>query len=330
MKNHFYKNFLKRFMYFILILLLTLTLFEIVYRFYMIDFYRNAFQALNTKSELSLKKVDYAVFGDSFSAFPNGFVQQLKNKDTTKSFVNFSVSGIGIKQTNLFVKEKINKYEPDTIIYQVYVGNDLIDIENLKNWEALSFQRNIYWKFSDVYLSLRYLNQNFAFLKQTKNLETDFKSSFDLNKYNYREKLLVKANPYYIGNSISITNDFEKRYQIWKEELEVFLNSVSNGRKVYIIFIPHKVQLNSFYLETMVKIGAKFSNRQQIFAAEYPFLKKAKTDFKNYKNVMFLNPLSYFREMDKAENRLYFENDEHLSEFGQQVLTNYLSEEILK
>lgn len=312
------------------VLFVSLCLFEFVYRIHLIDFYKNSFTALNEPEILKQKKADFLIFGDSFSAFPNGYVEQLKSQNLEKSILNFSVSGIGIKQTNLFVKQKIKKYNPDVVIYQVYVGNDLIDVQNVTNWEALSFQRNIYWEVSDVFLSLRYLNQNFAFLKQQKNLKSDFTSSFDENKYNFREKLLVKANPYYIEKSVLITEDFELRYQVWKEELESFLKSISDNRKVYIVFIPHKVQLNSFYFDTMEKIGAKFSNRQQIFANDYPFLEKAKTDFKNHKNVMFLNPLSYFREIDKAENRLYFENDEHLNEIGQQVLSNYLSEEILK
>ncbi len=324
------KRRLKKLLKLCLLVFISVCLFEVVYRIYIIDFYKNSFTALNEPKVLKKKRTDFLIFGDSFSAFPNGYVEQLKSQNPEKSFLNFSVSGIGIKQTNLFAKQKIKKYNPDVVIYQVYVGNDLIDVQNVTNWETISFQRNIYWKVSDVFLSLRYLNQNFAFLKQQKNLKSDFTSSFDENKYNFREKLLVTANPYNIENSVLINEDFELRYKVWKEELERFLKSISNNRKVYIVFIPHKAQLNSFYFDTMGKIGVKFSNHQQIFATNYPFLEKAKTDFKNNKNVTFLNPLSYFREMDKAENRLYFENDEHLNEVGQQVLSNYLSEEILK
>lgn len=321
---------LKKFLKICLLVFISACLFEMVYRLYIIDFYKNSFSALNGAENLKNTKADFLIFGDSFSCFPNGYVEQLKKQNPENKILNFSVSGIGIKQINLFAKQKIEKHNPDVVVYQVYVGNDLIDIKNVTNWETLSFQRNIYWKVSDVFLSLRYLNQNFAFLKQPKNLKSDFTSSFDENKYNFREKLLVKANPYYIENSILITEDFELRYQVWKEELESFLHSVSNNRKVYVVFIPHKVQLNSFYSETMEKIEAKFSNCEQVFKVDYPFLEKAKTDFKNNKNVTFLNPLSCFREIDKAENRLYFENDEHLNEVGQQVLTNYLSKEILK
>lgn len=313
-----------------IIFFLTLCLFEITYRHYIIDFYKNTFRAINTESDLELKKVDCLIFGDSFSAFKNGYVSQIKDKYPNKKFLNFSVSGTGIRQTNLFAVGKIEEYKPDEIIYQVYVGNDLIDIENLTNWDALSLKRNLYWSISDVFLSLRYLNQNLSIFNSSNKINQNLESDFDVNKYTSREKLLFKADPKYLEKSLKIKSGFESRYNKWENAINQFINAVSEDKKIHIIFIPHKAQVNEFYLSTSKRIGAKFSSNKEIFNLEYNFLNKAKLDFKDYKNVIFLNPLEYFRNHDNESNRLYYENDSHLNELGQKVLCDYISNEIMK
>lgn len=309
-----------------LLLFLTISLFELVFRFYLIDFYKNTFIALNGQEILKTKKVDFLIFGDSFSALKNGYVDHLKTTFPDKTFINLSIPGIGIKQVNGYAETKIKTYNPDVIIYQVYVGNDLLDVKNLSNWSELSFSRNLYWQFSNYYLSLRYLNQNLLLFKRNLSIkDLNLDKAFSSNLYNEREKLLLKADNQYLEKSITLNADFKTRYHNWKNKLACFIENIPKDKKVYIIFVPHCAQINTFYFDNMLKIGANFSSQNEIINANYSFFENAKNDFKNYKNVSFFNPINYLQEKDKENYRLYYENDPHFNKNGQKELANYIS-----
>ena len=75
----------------------------------------------------------YAVLGDSF-VFGFGvndsetFVHDLNHAaGATASFVNFGVPGYSTDQEVLLLDRKIARYNPDTVLLVVYLGNDLLD-----------------------------------------------------------------------------------------------------------------------------------------------------------------------------------------------------------
>ncbi|WP_298311627.1 hypothetical protein [uncultured Aquimarina sp.] len=140
-----------------IILIIVFFLFELSYRFSIIDFYKVEFTYLNDADSIESKKIDYLVFGDSFSATTDNYVENLRSS-TNKTFINSGVQGIGMKQVNTFLHRRVQKYQPKNIIYQVYVGNDLIDVDHLTNYKELSLIRNLYWDLSDFFLSSSYIN----------------------------------------------------------------------------------------------------------------------------------------------------------------------------
>ena len=107
----------------IIIGLLSLLLFEVLYRNSVIDFYKAETSHLNTESDLAKPSVDFLVFGDSFSATAASinYVDKLRENNPNVSIVNVSVPGIGIRQVNTFAKAKIKKHQPKAIVYQIYV-----------------------------------------------------------------------------------------------------------------------------------------------------------------------------------------------------------------
>lgn len=322
---------IKKLVSLLVLFLITINIFEIVYRYYGIDFYKNSFLSLNTKESLNTSKVDFLVFGDSFSASPDGYVSVLKNNFPSKKIINLSVSGIGIKQVNLYAKNKIKMFNPDVILYQVYVGNDLIDIKNLSNWNELALVRNSYWSISNYYLSLRYLNQNFSFIRR-KQLDVDLSlnSKFSIQFYNQREKILLKADANYIEKSITIIEDFEFRYQKWQTEMQIFLDNIPKTKKVYVVFIPHCSQVNEFYYSNTIQIGANFSSQKNIINSKYTFFDRAKLNFQNYDNVIFLNPIDFLVDKDNENYRLYYENDPHFNTNGHFQFANYISKFVIQ
>lgn len=309
----------------IIIGIITLGLFECCYRLYIIDFYSFAWKGLNTASDISKKNADLLVFGDSFTANDNGYISCLRKIYPDKTIVNASCSGIGIKQVNLFASRRIKQTTPKVILYQVYVGNDLIDIKNLANWKKLSIFRNIYWKVSDHVRSLAYLNQRSGAFRKHETVATlHLDKHFERDCYDKRTKLYLEADPGYLFRSVCLQDDFLLRYLSWKDELTGFLENISQQTKVFIVFIPHCAQVSDFYYNNMTALGAAFPDKNKFMAGQYTFFEYAMNDFKDHNNVIFLNPLPFFREKDRADHRLYYENDPHFSEYGNTEFANYL------
>ena len=75
----------------------------------------------------------YAYFGDSFT-FGMGvednetFTEVLNGRGQGKSLhLNFGVPGYSTDQEVLYAEDRVKRFEPDTVILVVYLGNDLID-----------------------------------------------------------------------------------------------------------------------------------------------------------------------------------------------------------
>ena len=305
-------------------------LFELSYRFSIIDFYKAEFTYLNDADSIRSESVDYLVFGDSFSIAENNYIDFLR-KSSDKSFMNSSVSGIGIRQVNTFLNRRLKRYTPKNIIYQVYIGNDLTDVDHLTNYSKLSLIRNLYWDVSDIILSSSYINAKMGGFNPNKeqNNHRIVRESFSVNDYSSRSKLYLLSDSDYLYKSVTIRDGFEERYSIWIREVREFIEEISEETSVQIVFIPHCTQVNSFYYDNFKQIGATFSNVDEFNRTEYGFFKKASLDLKSYKNVSLINPLERFRKSDSINNRLYYMNDPHLNELGQKVLGNYLKEQLL-
>lgn len=311
---------------------ITLLLFEILYRNAVIDFYKPEANALNSEALLNANDVDVLVFGDSFSATSEAinYVAKLRKQNPDITIVNFSVPGIGIRQVNTFAAQKIKQYNPKKIIYQIYVGNDLIDVNHFWNLEKFSLVRNIYWETTDHFLSLSYLNHKATYFKPKINersvtMRTD---EFIVDYYDIRTKRFLHGNSFYLDNTFSIKNDFKNRYDSWMHYMHDFLETIPKHVEVYLVWIPHCVQVNDYYLNNIKTLGATFKDEHKIKNVDYPFITAAKKDLNTFKNVTHLNPLAAFQQNDSLHYRLYFANDPHINNNGNEVLRDYLQSHI--
>lgn len=316
----------------VLIGLISLLLFEVLYRNGVIDFYKSELKALNTEETLSKKTVDFLVFGDSFSATAKeiNYIDKLRNAYPDKSFVNASIPGIGIRQVNTFAGHRIKQYEPKAIIYQIYVGNDLIDVDHLWSTEKFSLTRNLYWEASDYFLGLSYLNHKASVFRSRVNSRsyTMATDEFSVAYYDQRTKRFLNFDRSYLTKILQLKTPFLERYNEWLNQMHVFLKSVPEEVPVYLVWIPHCSQVSEYYQNNLQHLGAVFNATSTIQQTAYPFFTEAKKDLKMYTNVTFLNPLSAFQQHDNSENRLYFANDPHTNDYGNIVLSNFLQSAI--
>lgn len=301
---------------------------EIAYRYQIVDFYKSEFNYLNkiALQKNSPKKV--LVFGDSFTAAANSYVNILNDSLNDITFVNAAIPGIGAQEMNCIANKRIQEIKPSLVILQVYVGNDLIDIEKPINWNTISFGRNIYWLFANKIYSLRYLNYKLGQIKQItkQSLETEFlknNDSFSPKKMSKREKLLVQADPNYYEKSIKIKPDFKTRFDIFFSQInQIATLCLSKNIPIKILVIPASCQVSEYYKMNLEACGALF-NEGNTLDTNYPFIAQLKLQTKP-NPIEILNPLPYLQERDSTRNRLYFENDLHLNNRGNMELAKFV------
>ncbi|WP_046756415.1 hypothetical protein [Kordia jejudonensis] len=315
-----------------IIVLVTFVLFEILYRNSVIDFYKAETSHLNSEDDLVTPSVDFLVFGDSFSATAKdiNYIEKIKQAHPTTTIVNVSVPGIGIKQVNTFAKAKIKKHQPKSIIYQIYVGNDLIDVNHLWSWEKFSLARNLYWEASDYFMSISYLNHKASVFSSRMNSRTYTMATdtFKVDYYDARTKRFLNFDSSYLTKTFTLQEPFAKRYDDWLSEMHYFLETIPADIPVYLVWIPHCTQVNEYYVTNFERLGATFDIDKNIKEVNYPFFAQATKDLTAYTNVTLLNPLQTFQANDTSGYRLYFANDPHINDRGNVVLSDFLQTKI--
>ena len=301
---------------------------EITYRYQLLDFYKSEFNHLNKKNiqKKSSKKV--LVFGDSFTAAANSYVNILNDSLNDITFVNAAIPGIGAQEINCLANKRIQETNPSLVIVQVYIGNDLIDIEKPINWGTISFGRNMYWLLSNPFYSLRYFNYKLGQLKHAfgQSVETEFlktNDTFSAEKMSKREKLLLQADPNYYEKSINIKPDFENRFAVFIKQInQITALCVSKNIPIKMLVIPASCQVSSYYKMNLETCGAMF-NDNNTFDSNYPFVTQLKQQIKPA-SIEVINPLPFMQQIDSTGNRLYFENDLHLNNQGNMELAKFM------
>lgn len=316
------KKGLKKIGYSIFIIVVTVLLFELSFRIQLIDFYKNELTALNP----SLKKGEKSIliFGDSFTAHINSYVSFLRQPNPEINFINTAIAGSGIRQHELFCKQRVKEYKPQHIVYQFYVGNDFLDIKHPLNYDSISLLRNIYWLISDQLLGIHYLNFRLAYLRAN-NQKTELvrNNKFSSSLYNQREKLQFVANPNYLENSINLKGNELDLYAIWKEKLKHLISKIDQGISITLLIIPHCAQVNTTYQNRMETIGAVFNTDMQ--KVNYPLIERMRADFPE---IQIIDPLEYFQHEEDNYTKLYYENDPHLTIEGHKIIAKILREKL--
>lgn len=302
-----------------LFLLLSITLLlEIAFRYQWVDFYKAELKALNPS--LDNQKNTILVFGDSFTANPNGYISNLRKDFPHLNIINCALPGSGIKQHKLFFEDRIKQFKPQHIIYQFYLGNDFLDIQHPLNWQTVPFWRNVYWQISERLMILQYLNFKLAFLNIPNHNRKDLKlKSFSPELYNKRTQLYLKADPDYLENTIYLKENQGEVYKIWRKYFNELIEVSTSSTTISLLIIPHNIQVNQQYFKRMKDLGTASKNDLQI--VDYPLIQQIKSDFPD---VNLINPLASFQEAEKGEIRLYYENDPHLNSNGQEILAQFL------
>jgi hypothetical protein len=209
----------------------------------------------------------------------------LRANNPEVTFVNMSVPGIGIRQVNTFASSKIKQFNPKAIIYQIYVGNDLIDVNHLWSWKKFSILRNVYWEASDYFLSLSYLNHKLSVFSPRVNSRsfTMATNEFRPEYYDQRTQRFLNYDASYINNTLLLKAPFTSRYEAWLGAMQTFMETVPEDIPVYLVWIPHCSQVSGYYMNNLKSLGATFEDEVAVQQSNYLFLLKLRKIYKRIK-----------------------------------------------
>lgn len=313
---NWFRNSLRFLRNIIVISLLTLLLFEIAYRYQWIDFYQVEWSYHNEEIE-SKKPKTLLVFGDSFSAVKPNWTECFNADSSFYNVYNASIPGVGVEVHHLIAEDRIEETHPQTVIVQLYVGNDLYDIEKPLNWDAYSFQRNIYWWMANFFYSLRYVNYRLGQVSRdvvsNSNPKTD--SIFKVEKYDAREKLFVKSELDFPAGTILLEGPHLSRF----DQMLDLLNEMKErcgDVNFHVLVIPHCTQVSTIYRERFALMGSK--NMDLDLAQNY-WSEQLKTD-----GFSVIDPLEVFQKAEEKGVSIYYPNDPHLNQQGEELLGNFV------
>ena len=302
-----------------------LSVLELAYRFQWVDTYAGALHGLNTPSELSAPGRTILVMGDSFSAFRDSWVKDLRVRFPNYRVVNSSVSGTGIVQADFMARRRFREFKPDLMVYQIYVGNDLADYRYPSSWTRMNPVRNVYGWASGWLRSLSFLNQalgGFSSDLSAKELQQRYEKPFSVDDYNEREKIMLSAEPGLIENQVALAGGREADMPAYLERLDDLLQVCeAQGTQAILMVLPHAAQVEPSQLEHMKLLGATFGS-QWPKGDDYPFLNRLAAHVQG--RALVLSPLGDMRTAENSGLILFYPNDPHLTEAGQRWLGSWL------
>jgi hypothetical protein len=314
------------------LLFITLCIGEISYRWQLVDFYKMELHALNPQLPTQ-NKADFLFFGDSFTASPQNFVEQLSQAFNDFHFVNAAIPGTGIKEMEFIFRQRLKRFPAKHIVIQVYPANDLFDLRHPINWKTQSIQRNVYWWLCDRFYLLRYLNyrsgQLYHHAKGELSSAVNHKQEgpFSIAHYSSREKNTIHAHPQLLHNSLFLEGEQVNHFELWLATLKTCIAQLDKQTMVYLLILPHCGQLSKEHAAQFQQLGATI-HREWYTESNYPFVDRLKDEVKTYSNVQVLDPLVFMRAATKSGSQLYYHNDIHLNDTGQKWMANYLKQQL--
>ncbi|MEO1435007.1 MAG: hypothetical protein AAFV80_05680 [Bacteroidota bacterium] len=249
----------------------------------------------------------------------------MKRSGSNYRIVNAGVPGTGMIQHQTYIPRRIRQFEPDLFIYQIYLGNDLLDIRH--PWNAdLSLLRNIYWKVTDNFRFLSFLNFRFAGLRYQYYNDTDAQYApketevYSPDAYSPRQKLYFQAEPNLIANTVNLLGQRLSDFERLVEGIHKLHHRLPEDCRMVVLVIPHCMQINPVYENRMSLIGA---NTRLALSAPSIFVQVLEKELEN-DPIVVLDSNDFLASKDSVNNSLYYSNDPHLNGSGHEALGQFI------
>ena len=343
--------------------------FELVFRAQLVDTYTPELRAFNSEEVLREVPEDTGretilALGDSFTAGYYSYPVQLRKSLPQYRVVNAGISGTGAVQAAMVAPARFSRFKPSVFIYQIFVGNDLINIRYDVNWRELPFTYNVYWSLSNRLRSVQFLNYRLAQMLAMRRAATANPpqvkvkkppapvvvspevapagsktprakaspprgNTFSIERYHRLERLYFKAEPHVLEDQVMLSGKRNGDFSRLLENLDkVLAHCRAPECAPYVIVIPHASQVSPLYLERARLLGADFTRPGEMLQDEYPFIRELRRHLSKDPRVEVLNPIAMLRQGEEQGTTLYNANDQHLNKAGQRLITGLLVDAI--
>ncbi len=337
----FIKKTLRWSVYGLLCSVVVLLLFEIIYRHQLVDTYRPELRGYNTPAVLenAESKPAVLIMGDSFTAGMHTYAEKLRPLMPGYRIINAGVSGTGIVQANVMAPRRFEAFQPSIFIYQIYVGNDLINVRFPINWKTASPARNVYrlvgGRLPSVYFLNYRLGQRWAEWTRPaaprEGIPEVFNAPFSVEAYSPIQQRYLRDDPWILENQILTQADRKADFETLLKGLHELLAHCDPAVcTAYLLVIPHASQVHPRYLGHMQALGAQFRRPAAVQAGAYPFLTGIQQAFAGTPSVHVLDPLPVLNANEQQGRPMYFNNDGHLNLEGQAVVADFVAAQLRK
>lgn len=319
-----------------------LIIFEIFYRWQVLDTYRPELMAYNNPDDLreDSDRDTILIMGDSFTAGADAYPTMMRASQSRYRVINAGITASGILEALAVAPRRFRRFHPSVFIYQVYLGNDLFNIRYPVSWGQVSLLRNFYWVVAQRFRSIGYLNYRAGQIRYAWNAPDSAQRAaaaaapeapFSPERYVSNDRINLEADPWLLENHILVARDRVGDYELFLSKLDQLLSYCDPaGCRAFVLVIPHCCQVTLAYLENTRRLGAAFGDAAEILQEEYPFISGIRELLlrKGYGHVMVLNPLRILRESEEAGVPVYLQNDPHLRRNGEYMLADLLLDRI--
>ena len=315
---------------------------EAGYRFQVIDFYRAELGRVNEAIDLAPgPRVGRTLLfmGDSFTGWPTSYPSLLRERLRSDArVINSGVSGFTLRQIVRILPGRLATFEPDTVVLQLFAGNDLVELRHPVAWSRLSPLRNLFWIASDSPLeSVGFLNYRLGSLQGVvlrrlrgapEAADAPTRAGFSVERFSAHEKTLIAAEPDYVEAQLRVDARYKDAYAEYLRLLGQALDLATPvARHVFVLVVPDPVQIHMRYAERLRILGGAASSARAVEPSS-PFLDGIAAVVSSRRGVELIDPLGALRLEEKGGRPVVRDTDLHLNAEGQRVLADLLLREI--
>ena len=339
----------------LLSVVLALAAAEVVYRLQPVDLYRGELRQYNARQDLvasdSLPTVLF--MGDSVTAGTRSYPTIIRRERPDLRVINAAIPGSSVLQANLVAPARFSRFKPSVFVYQINVGNDLVNLRYPVNWSRLSPARNLYWTVVHRARSVEYLNYKMgqaARAREIDRLERELEDTgralvdvsdtscrydfadFDPESYTLRIRLYLEAEPTLLDDQVLVSRARRREYERMLQGLrELLAYCEPDSCAAFLLVVPHASQVDAGYRDAMRRLGASIDPTPGS-TADYPFVAGIRRHLRDsgMGHVQVLDALPVLRDVERQGRHAYFLHDPHLNGCGQAALARLVLTKVLR
>ena len=306
--------------------LAVLMIVEISYRLQWPDPHRAEFEKFNPNLESGKKDVSTLLaLGDSFTAGAESWPYNLNSiLGEDWRVINAGVGGTTITHAERIFRLRFRQFQPDIVVYQTYVGNDLLDLRHPREARGVGVAKRFYWWLADSGIFAPwYLNHRAAGLAARRPFDPESAAAavtapFSVDRYSPRDRRLSRLDPNHVERQILVEGpSMEAAWRRYRGALQRLAEQCrENGADLVVLVIPHCIQVAPVYRERFSAMGARWSDSDLLAHSPSPFVTKVRETLKHQTSIRVVDLLPVMQHAEKGGVRLYSSNDPHLTPEG--------------